>query len=896
MALHNGLIARGFLRGRPISDARQFWNSNFRLLQEALRAQRRGGRKGGLLVHNDLLSAGEVTIAPSERHWLSLVVPARGILEQFSPQTGVPSGACTLEELSLTDTALAETIAHNIQCLFAMTVREAWLAARDENIPFDHEFVRNRSGVFDAINELLSLLQTRGLVESFFIDIERTSVKIRTVEEASGNRDASAYLPLLLVNTWESPAAEAVAVNSQVQDVTQTDFIFVPGNYRLPVPVYRAELETAVAAVIAKEREAGQTFSFDRKRTFIEAYGLGLYLPSAQPRIGERGNPEPPNYSWGVVTPQNKKVTQFVGFAAHPVAGDRIMRPIGAALHSYGYSIRTVFGARYIYGDRISKLREILEALREAQTIILITHGNPDGSTPLFCFESIRYGHNCCEQMRRMAGALGLPTDGIECGLFDFDTRTPDGMLFIEDSGDADCTGYLGSILNPFVPQEHLTHRCIVQVSREIYSILGPKAAVFTPQCYGGGYCPTVSGEVMDYWAGSQEVNYVSPILCDTEITARDIKGESIDHLWCNAQAPSNPSGPFCVGAPPADSIIGLGLRTVQGSVEQRGAWYPPNQPLVQCRNEHRDDNGLQQYNVASIQGRIETQVEFAPAVAYVGWDPRSGSFSAGFTSESTAEGNVSVEFVDCPARVDAQPRFLEGMSPHITPYSAEFQLNAANFSLMSPEEWFSDPQYLAFRHGHTQADWPSYIRVRINGVKAPNGVALVGNPHSKPRKWVWADGVQTYFVPPWQTGSGQGSAGSTFEVRLPCVPVYTCIYDNFTIVPCGETHVTNGKWVTGGAAYNAQNAGCVAYNPDAPDVPVWGEIRRWAEPCDGVLCEGTIITGQTACTPCNGCNLECTCEMSSPDFADQYFNWSFGHANQAAARTGMSSCPCIWG
>ena len=430
----------------------------------------------------------------------------------------------------------------------------------------------------------------------------------------------------------------------------------------------------------------------------------------------------PVSYGTGVVTPANREILylfgpDYNGALAGNAAG---IRNIGEDLKNlYGYEL-SMFDTSSL--NSLFQPSSLLSALKRAQTLILATHGFFDGSFGAMCYNNIVFSPDgagnmaspsCCAKVKEISSELGLATNNLNCNQPPILIQYRDGprLEYADDSHtiigttihDAACTLVPGELINS----------CSILFSPKIYDLIGPKAAVFTTQCYGGGPCaPNLYNNVMAYWTAAMpgHLGYIVNEKIDTKLLRQDLTGSNLRYLRCSANPPSPVATPFCVSPLPKDELRGFDdnslvpnwQRVVEQSWSVRGN-FPASQDLDTIINP---ENGNDYYIAAYVRGNSATSVEFAPAFNYPTYTPANTpgvTFMASTTSRiktSNPAPEVTLTLSpQTPRRRSDVPSYLSlprPDDPTITTRLPIFTERGVYFSL-NPD---------AFGHFLTKAEW----------------------------------------------------------------------------------------------------------------------------------------------------------------------------------------------
>lgn len=757
--LYNGLIAEGLLKGDPVEDASGFWEkADADALAEAL-DKKLGKAEGGLVTASKVYSA-QASYEVVSGDGANISLRLEGLSYPLQPRRGLAD--CQLVPVNEGTPSLHLAVGANLRCLFAEAVRATYLGYGESGgfVPPD---LVPESGAEEAMTEYLEQLLAEGVITSYALDLAGGTVAFDLAGESSPSLPM--VLPLSLVNPFPTLEAELESVKSGTAALLATHvFSLTPAG---TVPYRRADLDLGLAAM------AKQTGPEKRAQAFFEAAGLGDLIPGwIRPFL-------PCTYPAGVVTPCNNELAVLWGAdngaAFHP--GVDGFNEIQGALAGYGYKKSEINAqCRFSPGDET-----LFRALRRAQTLIFNVHGGNGGFQSWQCYPGVEAleeagpTRECCEALKRTASELGIPgAGGMNCSLpaVDRPQQTPGGELRIDSTYEGGC---------PCAPAPP-ANRCTILGTNNALVSMGPKAAVFTSQCYGG-QCPAapgIAGAVMDLMTQTSFSNYPAPEKCDDKRVSLDLKGQA---TYCRDTTPATPDrepwkGP-ATGQCTGGAAIGLmpgapsGLRTLEGSLSTRGSWA--NGWIRSCRTVY-NTGGWEQLNAANLGGSPDTLVEFAPAVASADFTWWTGLFSASFTSALKPGCRVQVELSgDTRKTISTNP---VATTATCGPGGVTVQLSG-DPAWMSPFDWARPAAELQAIYGADQSSWPWYIKIRITNAAAPNGTKLVGNQGAT-RKWIWASPMDPSPVPPYLHSSGMFSqGGSTYEVWIPVPPSMACCMPN---------------------------------------------------------------------------------------------------------------------
>ncbi len=768
--LYNQLVARGYISSSPFSNFDEIWNRDFSQFLAALRLYNEN--RGGILTPTHLYDSNQKTqVIYNENNFLYLNLSDPDQTIAIGEQRGITN--YELMPVDFQTENLGFAITGNVQRLYAKFLRDWFFKVKRSGVIPDLASARD-SGVKEFLTSYLDSLKSNGLIEHYDFHSLPDTLLIQVPTWADGEKAVPFELVPEFVNFFETIDEEAHSIENEINEDLSEYFVYAePGKNRRPSRFFRSDLEFALQDAANAQEENWSTEQI--RNAFLQT-------------SGQRSSSCTPNYDdYGflTVTPKNTCITALQGAYTAPYSSNEgaTLRDKLSSLQQYGYQIHKIDG-RFAGTPRENFSAQ---ALMYAQTYILDGHGRADGSLAAFCYPNIPYGPQCCEAVRARAQALGFPTRNLNCsqpGPYHDDT----GSIFGYDSGNRRCDD--GNPPNPNWPGD-AGNRCQINIYPSFFSGYGPKAAIFTEQCDAPGF----GNEVMDYWSiGTCQLSIDSSVKHDSDLLSNDLLGRNQRHLFCTSTPPQHPSGPFCTSN--GDGLLGFFLREVQTSQSTRGT---TSLPPEQCHSEYNNWNGYEKYCQAVVTGREVTFVEFAPSVLLAGLSfPDVGpQFTAIFTSDvKPFHGSITAEVVG------AKPRFQhEGRGPGYV-YNLQGAYGSAavherdasllfnpTFKFMgegAQHEWMTEfPPNMSLKYGHTQADWPWYIKVTIEGVQAfPNGVALDGNG-TAPDKWIWPhpDG-QTINVEPWANLRGVAANGDSAKFKIPLLPNFGCCMPNLEARP----------------------------------------------------------------------------------------------------------------
>lgn len=858
--LYNGLVRLGRIPGDPVPDANAFWNKvdpdKFEVAVTAVF----GGKEGGIVTQNGIFpSKTPFTTSLDAANRLTLIL--NGVVYVVQPRRGRID--CEVSEINGDTPLKYVAMADNVRCIFADKVRAAYLAAGGSGGEVSWDFVESSNAEW-ALRDYLGGLVDEGLLTKFSVDLEEGTVTF----EFPGQEGDPVPVPLLLslVNPFPAAASEVSDAATSTQSLVETHFMALSewGGATYP----RADLDLGLQAI--RTTQVPQ-----RRSVFFEAIGLGPLLPGfVFPQV------TPCSYGNGVVTPCNKDFVVLWGAddrtAFHP--GVDGFNELQNTLTGFGYQKTQINAQCHFQAGDERQFR----MMRAAQTLILNVHGANGGFTNWQCYPDIKGwdddgpNRECCEAMKRTAIELGIPgASNIDCSVPgpNRPSRTPGNELQIGT------TGLPGPTFENRCPcsTSGPSNRCQVIGTNNALTSMGLKAAVFTGQCFGG-QCPTdapaLAGAVMDFMGQTVQTNYPDPEICDDRRVSLDLQGLAMYCRDTTAVPPGREpwrgaASSRCSGAhdglmPGAPSA----LRTVQGSLATRGSWAGSGL-IAHCETRYTAD-GYEQFNAANLGGNQNTLVEFAPAVSLATFLPEFGVFAASFTSTVRSGCRIDVELSGGTRKT---------LSTHALTTSVSCDASGAIVALSGDPAWLSQGEWerpaaeLQAIYGADQSSWPWYIKIRISGAVAPNGIKLVGN-QSANKKWIWASPADPNSIPPYLYSSGMFPAGgSTYEVWIPVAPSFACCmpYIEWSYPPGGgaPTPRQNGCTCAGagkdfcfaGTCVVCDSAGCFpssspGMNPaECPGSyqRFNGEWKLWHDCCpvswDTNVCEQAIheITPPTA-------------------------------------------------
>ncbi|PIQ85855.1 MAG: hypothetical protein COV74_06705, partial [Candidatus Omnitrophica bacterium CG11_big_fil_rev_8_21_14_0_20_45_26] len=798
--LYNGLIGKGFLDEVPLTKPAEIWKRDFDTFKTALKDYHPS--LGSVVTAKHLYYPTlEIVVTADETN---LFAEIRDIHHNqdppefltLAPRTGLLS--CEVKPVDQNTKDLAFVVGGNAQCLFAQYLSQQYKSDPDPDKIFGWDYVLN-SNVDVVLNDYLFSLKQRLLLDDYEINLENGHVFIDVIENTRGLQTVPVQLSLGLVSIYE-PEEEAQAVQNFLQNAIQDSFVYLgPREDRFPSTFSRDILSLAIQEVIQAGADA---FPWQKKDAFLSIYGLQPIIQSLTPQ-------DTPHYPWGTVTPLNAEILYIKGSDHNGAFSKYTIEPFLQRLAGgYGYHLTS-----FKYPKR-GDLVEIAKKLKSAQTIGWDAHGKADGSETLACLD-IPYGRECCEAVKEMAQELGLDTSPLICNdVLPAQYSDRDGIIFGLATGDETCPGGTE------------TNRCLILLAPKLYDKLGEKGAVFTSQCYGGA-CAN-QGNVMDFFSEStNELNYSRISSYDTQILGDDLLGKTKERLICTERMNQKAKSPECQ-APPPDMMYGW-FRTVQASVEFRGTSDRVTKNEV-CQDKYVCQwgvCGVKQYCKANVGGVEDTLVEFAPTVTHLSYG-RGNYFTINFSSPvKPGVGSVDWDDSACQPRLAGEAWMTSDIQDRSI--NIEFQ----GYPMMERLNWLqTDPEIFRLRYGHDQNDWPWMIKVKVNGVKASNGIPLDGNSAAA-LKWVFP--MLNSSVEPWQDIMGAAPAGDTAEFWLPCLPPIACCLPNVEQDENTQNWYQNGCSCTGARSIdtNPSNPEATCY-VETPDHQIFeGETFLWHECCD---------------------------------------------------------------